>query len=167
MSGQNESRRKLTSIVRAALIVAAMLGGCDGQVREDGTGIGSETNWLGNCQSTGACVEGTCLCGVCTTTCSSATDCGGAPVVLCATPNDLVYQATCGEASAVSGGVCVQACESDDDCDEAMICVAGACVTEPTSATEPQSIATPLERTVYSQFVVVWLSPSLKATTLW
>jgi hypothetical protein len=154
MSGHNESGKRLRSIVRAALIVAVMIGGCDGRVQDE-TGIGSETNWLGNCETTGACLQGTCLCGVCTTTCSNAADCGETPAALCATPDGLVYQATCGEASAVSGGVCVQACESDGDCEDAMICVVGACVNAPNSATdgEPQSIEAPLGRNVYSQFV--------------
>jgi hypothetical protein len=80
--------------------VVAVAGGC-GQVND---GSGSNTNWLGPCQNDGTCAEGLkCLCGMCSRSCQSESDCRGLGAPAACAASTLV----CGNPA--PGGLCVQA----------------------------------------------------------
>ncbi|HEX2732583.1 MAG TPA: hypothetical protein VHM70_13315 [Polyangiaceae bacterium] len=48
--------------------------GCGAQ--SNGSGMGSETNWLQSCDSDSDCNAGSCLCGICSVACSKDSQCG-------------------------------------------------------------------------------------------
>ncbi|HEX4474048.1 MAG TPA: hypothetical protein VH142_03155 [Polyangiaceae bacterium] len=63
-------RSLLWSVVFAVVAACANTGGVGGD---------SETNWLTACSSDGQCKLGSCLCGVCTTSCDPNGSCAGGP----------------------------------------------------------------------------------------
>ena len=78
------------------------------------------TNWLNVCESADDCAAGqSCLCGICTTTCGAASECGRDGVEASCVPIvDLRLEAQCaandhGDAVAI----CAAACEGTSDCE--------------------------------------------------
>jgi hypothetical protein len=69
---------KWARILFFAIGFSPLVGGCG---RSTG-GDGSETHWLAHCQATSDCEQGECLCGVCTVSCDSISDCP-APLNVC------------------------------------------------------------------------------------
>jgi hypothetical protein len=100
--------------------------------------VGSETNWLdgpddptldptqtnparalAQCLSDQDCETGSCLCGVCTVSCSRASGCPGSDS--CSLGESSSYVAQCGALGDLHEGICLRSCRSDANC------VAGQC----------------------------------------
>lgn len=101
------------------IALAALLSRCS-------TGdTGSQTHWFGTCAHDGDCDAGaSCLCGVCTRSCTMAGDCDalsrGAACVVASSP---AHRAQCGDGS---GAICLPSCASG--CALGARCIDGVCV---------------------------------------
>jgi polyhydroxybutyrate depolymerase len=82
--------------------------------KETGPQTGSETNFLSGCDT--SCEDGlSCVCGVCTRSCSAAADCASlAAGADCVAPAARPTEAAC--FAAESDAFCDLACSGDDDC---------------------------------------------------
>ena len=89
--------------------------------------VGSETNWLINCDADAECGNSSCLCGVCTTDCDGPTGCAGFESAVCSVNGEAAYAAQCSEMEA-SPGICLPECSTNNDCATAQRCEDGACV---------------------------------------
>ncbi len=116
---------RLLAVV-VALVAAASA--CNGE--STGT-IGSETNWLGSCNSDDDCEGARCLCGVCSQECTASADCEGGQLVCVAKGTD-AHTRVCAVDQAPNEGLCLKACPADGNCGAAMTCVDDACVPAPT-----------------------------------
>jgi hypothetical protein len=125
------SRRKRRTRVKALL--AWLLGAfmCFSSCKSAQDPTGGETHFLKMCSpTTEPCADGlSCVCGVCTETCTNGEECQGLPTAECVTPAD---PSACpdGEAS----GRCDVTCNVDADCrrvSDAHRCVLGFCRTGP------------------------------------
>ncbi|RYZ07617.1 MAG: hypothetical protein EOO73_11615 [Myxococcales bacterium] len=105
----------------------ALLGAVVGSCGQTSASSGSNSNWLGVCDSAADCGSGLeCWCNVCSKPCRSVSDCAG-PASTCAESTST----GCGEAVPTERQVCTAECDSQRQCseiDEALVCVAGACV---------------------------------------
>jgi hypothetical protein len=70
--------RRLVRVAAGACLIAAA---CS---PSSGPQVGSQTNWFRACDSTNECGQLECICGVCTSPCSSDADCSGSPGATCA-----------------------------------------------------------------------------------
>lgn len=87
----------------------------------------SETNWFQACVSSDDCLdEGSCRCGVCTTTCEDDATCQPENGV-CALADSPGFAAQCGS-EAPGEGICLPGCESDSTCGDDRTCTDGVCV---------------------------------------
>jgi hypothetical protein len=78
------------------------------------------TNWLRDCVIDATCGKGlTCECGVCTTTCTTATQCGAnADGVACKSTTSAALAAQCGRREADDErAICVASCGAGRDCE--------------------------------------------------
>ncbi len=100
---------RLTTFLWAVVIAAPALPSCGGRAAGN---PGSETHWLTACQADSECGEGSCLCGVCTTTCVVDSDCDG--VGSSAHCVDSAEAASCGDSA--EPRVCLRACDVEGDC---------------------------------------------------
>lgn len=95
--------------------------------------LAEEIQFLTACSSDAECGDLACLCGVCTTPCTSSCEVGA-----CATPEGPAFMSYCAS-SAPSVGLCLEACAMDADCTGGT-CVDGLCaaaeVTSPACATD-------------------------------
>ena len=82
--------------------------------------LGQEILFLTACSSDTECGDLTCLCGVCTTPCTSTCSVG-----VCATPDEPAFTSYCASTSPTAG-LCLQACVTDADCSEGA-CFDGLC----------------------------------------
>lgn len=91
--------------------------------------IESNTNWLTACAENEDCPGSSlCECGVCTVACEVAGDCTDqAEGAVCADPASESLSALCGSDLTESSGLCLPACDTDDDCGTGSSCVDGAC----------------------------------------
>lgn len=96
--------------------------------------VGGETNWLARCSVDAECGQGSCLCGMCTNACESASDCGEADAIC--------------ESAAIEGGgmacaarLCLPRCASDGECGDGFVCAGGACLPQVRPATDSGSPA--------------------------
>lgn len=113
--------RSPASAFRATLAIALALGiypSCGGV---SGGGTDSNTHWLASCDTDNQCGGLACICGMCTSRCSSSEGCSPlSSKALC----KVGARPACGAAP-----ICVAACQSDDDCPRAMlVCVEGQCL---------------------------------------
>jgi hypothetical protein len=124
MNALGSNARRISRLVGTALLVLAWLGCESGS---SGPELGGETNWLAWCQSDAECVSGTCVCGVCTTTCSAEQpSCAAAPGDgSCFARGSFPHAALCDESPAE--GICLPACATDEDCGAGGVCQLGAC----------------------------------------
>ena len=111
-------KMRVVSLMGALVFGAAALVSCG----KSDTAESGETHFLRFCDDD-TCGDGmTCLCGVCTATCSSSSECGG-----------LASGASCEASSASCGGgdgVCDFTCDGAEDCAElgaSYACVSGSC----------------------------------------
>lgn len=106
------------SIWIGCLTLLASLAGC---INTNSSPIGgkvdSESHWLEACTESSDCGALDCVCGVCTSICDGARDCGGE--ALCADLDGPRCDAP---------PLCTAACADRFDCPGAMRCVEGACV---------------------------------------
>jgi hypothetical protein len=89
----------------------------------------SQTNWLKSCSLDADCGAFSCICNVCTLSCSSNDACGSAPGSECVGADDPGAVAVCGGSSAPDSGMCLPRC--DVSCDTGQMCVAGVCTSVP------------------------------------
>lgn len=87
--------------------------------------LGSQTNWLIQCDVSSECGELSCLCGACTQACQADT-CDDAPGSVCVPQTDPGVVALCGGMEAPSA-LCLPRC-GDGVCEEGTVCVSGVCV---------------------------------------
>jgi len=87
--------------------------------------LGSQTNWLIQCDTSAECGESACLCGTCTLSCSADT-CSALPGSVCVPQEDPGLVALCGGQAAPSP-LCLPLCE-DGACESGTVCVSGVCV---------------------------------------
>lgn len=86
---------------KVAAVLAFLVSSCGGATDDLASGVGSNTNWLTPCLDGSSCGEGlSCLCGVCTTTCSEKACPGSAACVdftsdACSSPSEPVCLALC------------------------------------------------------------------------
>lgn len=128
---------------KVAAVLAFLLSSCGGATDQLAGGVGSNTNWLTPCSDGSPCGGGlSCLCGVCTTSCSNE-ECAGNTE--CVVPS----HDACANAPEP---VCVALCASDASCAASLgagfACVAGRCEAQPASgggtvsdATDPSDTA--------------------------
>ncbi len=107
------------SALCAAFLAVTSCGGGSPQV-------GSQTNWLRACDTSADCGKLTCVCGVCTSTCTEDADCSGLGKAECASPSNDGAIAACG-GKKPSSGMCMVSCDGDAACPAGSLCVAGAC----------------------------------------
>jgi hypothetical protein len=100
-------------------------------------GLGTNTNWLKRCNEQAECGEkDACLCGMCTQSCESDTQCGA---VHEATRCEPLNEAACGSAEGAPSAACLQGCQSNADCSavENGRCTDGLCVPGPKASAQP------------------------------
>lgn len=114
------------------LACALSFPGCTGELEESG----SNTNWYSTCDATSDCGgDLECVCGVCTTSCTSSCPEDGT----CVRSGSSVERQLCASSLAASEGVapldgsskdgmCLASCEESSDCGAAALCLDGACV---------------------------------------
>jgi glucuronoarabinoxylan endo-1,4-beta-xylanase len=95
----------------------------------------SHTNWLRRCGGDAECGELSCVCGLCTRSCSGASECRDAPGYDCFGADDAGALVACAGAEPPTGGMCLPSC-SDSDCSPGFTCTAGACVPDPAPTVE-------------------------------
>jgi hypothetical protein len=81
------------------------------------------TNWLVLCSSSAECGDASCICSVCTKSCSAQDACAASAGV-CSDS----FAATTQCSGTANPGICLAACSQDSDCDADHVCVGGACV---------------------------------------
>ncbi len=116
----------------AAYAVAVSTTGCHDS-HENGPSAGSKTNWL-RCASDDECDEAqSCLCGTCTKSCESNTECEDLdPGAICHATDEGVVERLCGEAPGEEH-ICVLPCMDDVDCEDQatdMSCVDAVCMSD-------------------------------------
>lgn len=113
----------------------------DASTPEAGASTPEEGGWGSRCSADDECSIGQCVCGVCSEACSGEPDaCSGLPEgATCYTGRSLPRAALC-HATTVPG-ICLLPCNSDDECDEGLVCALGACLPEPESSAESASSA--------------------------
>lgn len=109
-----------------ALLLLSLLGHCgragETERRSDPGG------WLAACLIDADCAEGTCICGICTSSCAEG-DCGaGPPDSECLRPGNWAHDGLCAGRSAEP--ICVSTCTEASACAGSDRCVQGVCVSE-------------------------------------
>jgi len=116
------------TITTALLVALASVGACGGEHTQT---VGSETNWLGRCGDDSDCRQGQCLCGVCTTECTTTETCEGVTTT-CVAEGSAPYQSLCVETTtAPPTGICLESCSAGNPCAIGNHCIDGACVPDP------------------------------------
>ncbi len=128
------SRYPLILSLCVGLAAALLLGACGedpGRGSGDGT-IDSQTHWLSTCTSDDQCGDFySCVCGVCTLSCDSASACNGTGTrSACFQSEEGARGLLCGNQEPAVGqeGVCLPQCGVDNACPENQRCLEGACV---------------------------------------
>lgn len=123
-------------VAAAALLVGF---GCSAKSED----VGGETNWLVMCERDDDCPDMPCRCGVCTTECSAASDCGDLEAATCADGDSDATETQCGRSTSV--GICLPECTRDSDCSSNQRCASGACVLPVDGSTPDDSMPPPDE----------------------
>jgi Leucine-rich repeat (LRR) protein len=114
----------------------------------DNTTLQAQSDWLGSCASDSDCIQGQCLCGVCTQPCDTGSCEGGPPGAVCADLAHWAHDAFCAGRSEAS--ICISQCVADADagvhaeCGAGQACVADLCLPEPAAALVQSGVAGPL-----------------------
>jgi hypothetical protein len=128
----------------AHALEACETGGCDATdapdaatsdaATADADAVPEQGGWVSRCVNDGECGVGQCVCGVCTESCNGEADaCSGLPDgATCFGGRSLPRAALC-HATTVPG-ICLAACETNDECGEGLVCALGACLPEPESS---------------------------------
>ncbi len=126
---------------RAVLLVAVTTipawSGCGASTQD----LGGETNWLVACERDDECDGMPCHCGICTSECSAASECGGLPSATCVAGESEAAEVQCGRAIRV--GICLPECSRDADCSGNQRCASGACAIPAPSTTPDDSMPAP------------------------
>ena len=93
------------------------------------SGHGGETNWLIVCEGNADCDQGSCLCGVCTTTCESSDDCAAGFEGSCVATESAPANALCRSAVEIPSSLCLPSCANDMTCGEGFDCLDSVCIT--------------------------------------
>lgn len=135
--------RTRLAVAGAATAVRALLAGCwvlaiapgcgradDGQREVRLPGV---VSWLGSCAEDADCVEGECLCGLCTTACLEGV-CGaeGPPNATCLEPEHWLSAALCAGRS--EAALCLSGCDASRACEAGFDCLDGFCVASAAAA---------------------------------
>jgi len=133
--------------------------------------VGGDTHWLEACTEDADCERGSCLCGVCTESCTRDAQCAGAVEGRCIETESQEIVAACGpgaEPPLERTGICLARCtEADGDtdrCTEGLECSSGVCV--PASvpeldASEPPAVVSARPSTRASEFADLQSSATL------
>jgi hypothetical protein len=127
------SNRRFKLACAAALVVFGI--GC-GPSSKAPRVTDSNSNWLAACEVTADCEgDGSCICGLCTATCSDDRDCSSAgPGASCVRPGEASGEVACAAIVEAAGeSVCLAECTRDADCNDDSRCVEGSCWAEPSS----------------------------------
>ena len=113
----------------SALALVLLVSACDNPSDMPGSPqVGSQTNWLLACDTSGECGGLQCICGTCSAVCDDDTACAQLPDAACVGGREAGAAALCsGQTPPV--GICLPRCE--EACPEGTSCVAGVC--EPSS----------------------------------
>lgn len=114
-----------------------------------GPHAGSQTNWLRACDSDSECGDLQCICGACTVPCAAETACSDQSGAACVSASDVGATALCGGHLPPTSGLCLQRCESEDDCPQGSACVAGVC-----SPLPPPTVEVTIDRSTRYQSLV-------------
>ena len=123
---------ELGKVLARVVVIACFALGCGSSTTRE---FGGETNWLRACVADDDCdAETSCICGLCSKTCSDAAECGDG---LACQPKEstLVYTA-CG--TLAEAGMCAPECTEDDDCGAGQRCAQGACAPTARAMSEPR-----------------------------
>lgn len=107
--------KKSASVLGLAVCGAVVLGCSDADGREPA--VGGDTHWLAACSEDAACDRGSCICGVCTESCTRDAQCAGdveARCVEAASPEFVAACATGGEPPGEVPGICLAATAAPD-----------------------------------------------------
>jgi len=107
------------------VLLAGWLAGCEPPRSEPQSD--SHTNWLRNCDTDRDCGALSCVCGVCTASCSADDACSAAPGSSCLPPTHAGIVAVCAGQPPRALGMCLPTCSADRNCADGQACVAGAC----------------------------------------
>lgn len=110
-----------TSKWAVAAFVAFFFSGCRGEEPQ----LGSQTNWLLDCETSADCGGLECICGTCTLNCSGGRSCASLESASCIAPDSPGAVALCGGQTATSS-LCAVTCE-DGVCPLGSSCLAGVC----------------------------------------
>jgi len=120
-------------------LVVSLAAAFDGGCGHTEPSPGSETNWMVRCSTNAECqADSACICGVCTSSCSIADPCPGAPQRACAPTGSAAERAQCANAAGPSGGLCLPVCSADKPCGAGR-CIEGSCVVEGASDDSPSA----------------------------
>jgi hypothetical protein len=120
-------RALLRFLAASATSTWLLLAGCEPDQSPQTTD--SQTNWLKSCSLDADCGSFSCVCNVCTLSCSSNDACASAPGSECVGADDPGAIAVCGGSSAPGSGMCLPRC--DVSCHAGQMCVAGVCTSVP------------------------------------
>ena len=118
-SGQ---RRVLGALALASGVLVGAELACN---PSSGPQLGSQTNWLIQCDVTSECGKLACLCGACTQACDAGA-CDDLPGSVCVPQSDPGVVALCG-GDAAESALCLPRCD-DGFCESGTVCVSGVCV---------------------------------------
>lgn len=105
----------------AISLTGLALSGCQGEEPQ----VGSQTNWLLDCETSEDCDGLECICGTCTLDCSGSASCGSLESGTCVGAESAGAVALCGGQAAASD-FCAVMCD-DGPCPSGTSCVAGVC----------------------------------------
>ena len=117
----SRARQRLCSWLMCTWVA---LSACGRTAEGPETDIGSETNWLRQCQSSAQCGSGSCVCGVCSQGCQGDADCPSG--LRCKREDSALYAQACG-VDALIPGLCAPECEEASECGGELSCVGGTC----------------------------------------
>lgn len=131
------SARRLSLVWALGAAAVGLLG--QGACSPSSPQLGSQTNWLIQCDVSSECGELSCLCGACTQACQADT-CEALPGSVCVPQGDPGVVALCGGMEAPSA-LCLPTC-GDGVCETGTVCVSGVCVPAGASSVVEIDIAT-------------------------
>lgn len=135
------------TLVGLFTLVLGAAGACSNRT----TDYSSETNWFDNCETDSDCSVGSCLCGVCTESCTEDSSCPG--VYTCAGSGSGAFTRLCKEAASAPAGVCLKGCESGSACAAGFVCESDACVPKARATSEPAGAEQTLSASVWSDLL--------------
>lgn len=121
---------KMNSALMSSLRFAIMCIAFAACAKANPPALGGETNWLKRCSDGESCKRGSCICGVCTTHCTTDKQCSGGFAGTCVGALEKVATSACESAPAPAAGLCLPDCVSDAECGRSFACREGVCVTD-------------------------------------